>query len=200
MPKWVHADVLDNGLNNIKTNANAQWLLKAYAPGDSYATATGNMIADAAMAPGDYTLGSSGSNRTLTTASGKADAAANAGSTQYVTGTATAGGATTLTDSAKSWTTNEHAARALVVASGTGAGQARRIASNSATVVTVDTAWSTNPDATSVYWIVDDLYIAFVDTVNSKVLWVTDETSNQVVTAGNPVNFPVLVYTAQQPS
>jgi hypothetical protein len=44
-----------------------------------------------------------------------------------------------------------------------------------------------------------DLHIAFVDA--SRVLWVTDETSNQPVTAGNPVNFPSsLTYTANQPT
>lgn len=40
-------------------------------------------------------------------------------------------------------------------------------------------------------------HIVFVDTVNSKVLWVTEETSGQVITITNPVNFPALVYTAQ---
>jgi hypothetical protein len=45
-----------------------------------------------------------------------------------------------------------------------------------------------------------DLHIAFVDTVNSKVLWVTDETSDQVVTSGNTVNFPALTYTSSQPT
>lgn len=45
-----------------------------------------------------------------------------------------------------------------------------------------------------------DLHFAFVDTVNSKVLWVTDETSDQVVTSGNTVNFPALTYTAKQPT
>lgn len=44
-----------------------------------------------------------------------------------------------------------------------------------------------------------DLHIAFVDTVNSVVYWVTDETSNQVVTNGNTVNFPSLTYTKTQP-
>jgi hypothetical protein len=43
-------------------------------------------------------------------------------------------------------------------------------------------------------------HIAFLDTVNSKVLWVTEETSGQTVTAGNPVTFPSLVYTAAQPT
>lgn len=44
-----------------------------------------------------------------------------------------------------------------------------------------------------------DNHIAFLDTVNSKVLWVTEETSQQAVTAGNPVYFPSLVYTTFQP-
>ena len=42
-------------------------------------------------------------------------------------------------------------------------------------------------------------HIAFVDTAASKVLWVTEETSGQSITAGNPVTFPSLVYTAKQP-
>lgn len=43
-------------------------------------------------------------------------------------------------------------------------------------------------------------HIAFLDTVNSKVLWVTEETSGQTVSAGNQVNFPSLVYTSKQPT
>jgi len=128
MAKWVHPDEMDNGLSAIKTNANAQWLLKAYAAADSYATCSGNMIAEVAMASGDYTLADgASSSRTLTTASGKTDSAANANS-----------GAT------------------------------------------------------------PNLHIAFVDTVNSKVLWVTDETTDQVITAGNPVTFPSVVLTRNQ--
>lgn len=67
------------------------------------------------------------------------------------TGTATAGAATTLTDSGKSWTVNEHVGREVWIASGTGVGQARTITSNTATQLTVSDAWGTNPDATSVY-------------------------------------------------
>ena len=43
-------------------------------------------------------------------------------------------------------------------------------------------------------------HIAFVDTANSKVLWVTEETSGQTITSGNAVNFPSLVYTSKQPT
>lgn len=129
MTKWVHSDVLDNGLNAIKNNANSMVLIKAYSAGDSYATVNGNVVAEVAMTSGDYTLGSSGSDRTLTTASGKTDSAADANS-------------------------------------------------------------GASPD----------LRIAFRDTVNSKVLWVTEENTDQVITAGNAVTFPSLVYTSHQPT
>lgn len=43
-------------------------------------------------------------------------------------------------------------------------------------------------------------HFAFLDTVNSKVLWVTSETSANVITTGNPVTFPSLVYTSNQPT
>lgn len=127
MAKYAHPDVLDNGPAFIKANCNKVALISAYAVGDSYATVNGRILAEAAMASTDFTLASSGNDRTLTTASGKQDTAANA-----------SGGSVTN-------------------------------------------------------------HIAFLDTTNSKVLWVTEETSSQAVTAGNPVTFPSLVYTAKQP-
>jgi hypothetical protein len=66
-------------------------------------------------------------------------------------GTATAGGNTTLTDSTKTFTTNQFANFVVFIVGGTGAGQKRTITSNTATVLTVSTAWTVNPDATSVY-------------------------------------------------
>jgi hypothetical protein len=70
-------------------------------------------------------------------------------------GIATSGGASTLTDSTKTWTVNTHSAntRFIKILSGTGANQVRRIASNTATEITVSAAWTTQPDATSVYQI-----------------------------------------------
>ena len=125
MSKWVHADVLDNGPAYIKTNCDKVCVVSAYTAGDSYATVTAAILAEATLTTTDFTLASSGNDRTLTTATGKQDTSANA----------------------------------------TGAAS----------------------------------HIAFVDTVNSKVLWVTEETSGQSITAGNPVTFPSLVYTAKQP-
>ena len=69
----------------------------------------------------------------------------------FATGTATAGGASTLTNSAKTWATNQWTNSQVRIVSGTGAGQIRTIASNTGTVLTTSTAWTTQPDATSVY-------------------------------------------------
>ena len=125
MTKWAHADVLDNGPAYIKTNCDKVCVVSAYTAGDSYATVTAAILAEAALTSTDFTLASSGSDRTLTTAAGKQDTSANA------SGTAS--------------------------------------------------------------------HFAFVDTANSKVLWVTEETSGQAIVLGNPVTFPSLVYTAKQP-
>ncbi len=42
-------------------------------------------------------------------------------------------------------------------------------------------------------------HIAFLDTTNERVLWVTPETTGQAITTGNPVTFPSLEYHAYQP-
>lgn len=127
MTKYAHPDVLDQGPNFIKTNCNKVALISSYAFADSYATVAGRILAEAAMTSADFTLATATNDRTLTTAAGKSDTAANA----------TGGSATN--------------------------------------------------------------HIAFLDTVNSKVLWVTEETTGQVITLGNPVTFPSLVFTAKQP-
>lgn len=77
------------------------------------------------------------------------------------TGTATSGGATTLTNTGKAYTVNAFAGSYLKITGGTGSGQTRKIASNTATVITVTVAWGTNPDATSTY----EVYLGRVKTV-----------------------------------
>lgn len=128
MAKYVHADVLDGGLNIVKNNATKMLLISAYTAGQSYATVVGNKLAEVTMTSSDYTLsGADAAARVLTVASGKSSAA-----------TATAGGT-------------------------------------------------------------PDLHIAFTDG-SAKVLWVTDETSNQPITSGNTVNFPSVTLTSGQPT
>lgn len=79
-------------------------------------------------------------------------------------GTATSGGASTLTDSTKSWATNRWANYAVRILAGTGAGQVLPIASNTSTAITVAGTWQTNPDNTSVYSIQGDPDKAFLFT------------------------------------
>ena len=72
------------------------------------------------------------------------------GGNGFVNGTATSGTATTLTDAGKAWPVNGWANYQVRITAGTGKGQIRTITSNTATALTV-AAWTTTPDATSVY-------------------------------------------------
>jgi len=69
----------------------------------------------------------------------------------FATGTATAGAASTITNTAKAWTTNQWTNAQIRITAGTGAGQIRTVASNTGTVITTSAAWTTQPDATSQY-------------------------------------------------
>ena len=73
----------------------------------------------------------------------------------YATGTATSATGTTIVNSGKTWTTNQWTNYQVRITAGTGIGQVRVISSNTATTLTVP-AWTTNPDATSVYAIEAD--------------------------------------------
>ncbi len=104
MAKWVRSGVLDNGLNDIKSNATRMVLLSAYSAGDSAATVNTNTLAYVTMTSSDYTLSSSSSNRLLTVASGKtATATASATGTPdlhiaFTDGTTTATNVIWVTD------------------------------------------------------------------------------------------------------
>jgi len=87
---------------------------------------------------------------TLSTRTGTGDTYA-ADDLEGYSGTATSGGASTLTDSGAAWETNRWRYGYIYVTGGTGSGQRRRIASNTGTAITVDRAWGTNPDNTSTY-------------------------------------------------
>jgi hypothetical protein len=77
-------------------------------------------------------------------------------------GIATAGAASTLTDSTKSWAVNRWANYCVRILAGTGAGQVRPIVSNTSTVLTVIGTWDTNPDSTSVFSIQGDPDKAYI--------------------------------------
>ena len=62
---------------------------------------------------------------------------------------------TTLNDTTKSWTNDEHIGKVLIITGGTGAGQFRAITDNDGTSLTV-AAWDTTPDGTSTYTICDE--------------------------------------------
>jgi hypothetical protein len=75
MSKYLHPNVLDNGLNLIKNSAQRVAVIKNYTAGDSYATVTGNIIAAAATASADYTLGNQGSDGRKVTSTAKSPVA-----------------------------------------------------------------------------------------------------------------------------
>lgn len=131
MARWLHPDVLDNGLAYLKANCNQVSVLRAYAAGDSYVTVTGNSVCDIAAATGDFTLGngSYSNSRKISVAAMAANATANSGESP-------------------------------------------------------------------------DLHFAYLDTANSKVLGVTDETSDQQIYTGNLVSCPALdpLFVALQPT
>lgn len=67
----------------------------------------------------------------------------------FVLGTTTSATATTLVKSTATWTVNNFANFQVRIDAGTGAGQIRTITSNTATTLTVSSAWTVTPDATS---------------------------------------------------
>lgn len=69
----------------------------------------------------------------------------------FALGTATGATATTLVNSTKTWAVNQWANSQVKITAGTGAGQIRTIASNTATALTVSAAWTITPDSTSQY-------------------------------------------------
>jgi hypothetical protein len=66
-------------------------------------------------------------------------------------GGANSGTTNTITDLTKTWTNNQFAGFTIELTSGTGAGQSRTVASNTATVITVSSNWTTPPDNTTSY-------------------------------------------------
>lgn len=106
------------------------------------------------------------------------------------TGIATAGGASTLTNSVKSWATNQFANAQVRIVSGTGAGQIRTIASNTATELTVSSSWTIQPDSTSVYSIEGNQDFIYLGTSGSTVFYRYSITSNTWTTLASRATVP----------
>ena len=70
-------------------------------------------------------------------------------------GKATAGAASTLSDTTKTLVVDAYTNKRLRIVAGTGVGQERIVASNTATIFTIVGTWATIPDATSRYEIVE---------------------------------------------
>lgn len=107
-------------------------------------------------------------------------------------GTATAGSATTLTDSSKAWSVDQHRGKLVRLASGTGGGQIKHISGNTATVLTIGGKsgdWHTAPDATSVYMIYESIPVetgkatagAASTLTDGGAAWSTDQWSGYTV-------------------
>lgn len=62
---------------------------------------------------------------------------------------ATSATSTTITDTGEAWLPNEYSGQVVVLTSGTGSGQTRRVVSNTTDTLTVSPAWSTTPDTTT---------------------------------------------------
>lgn len=99
-------------------------------------------------------------------------------------GTATAGAASSITNSAKAYPVDGLANGGLFVeiVSGTGAGQVRKIASNTATAITVTKPWNTAPDNTSAYIVFGYTLSTTRLTAN---LTATSGTNNTIVRTGS---------------
>jgi RHS repeat-associated protein len=97
---------------------------------------------------------------------------------------------TTLNDTTQSWTANQWANRVVEILSGTGAGQTRTIVSNTATQLVVSPAWTTTPDATSMYAIVAPL-------TKASILGPRDIDTPTAATQNNPAAIPAAQIDAQ---
>lgn len=82
--------------------------------------------------------------------------------TAFLSSTATAGAARTLTDSTQTLTPDRYQNYRIRITGGTGIGQHRRIVCNTATVFTVVKPWDVTPDNTSTYEIWGDYDKAFM--------------------------------------
>lgn len=105
-------------------------------------------------------------------------------------GTATSGASTTITDSTKAWAVNRWTNYSVRILAGTGVGQIKPIASNTATALTIVGTWATNPDNTSVFAIQGDPDKLYIQLGGTNALAIHNIDS-QVPTFGRQQDFGI---------
>lgn len=106
----------------------------------------------------------------------------------YQTGTFTAVGANTATDSTKNWDVDAYTQGVVEVLDGTGAGQARAIRTNTATQLTLDQPWTTQPTGATYR-----LQASVSDWVRVRVLEVSKRVSGKAGLWFDPVRVVFVV-------
>lgn len=92
--------------------------------------------------------------------------------------------ASILNDSTKTWVANRYANYAVRILFGTGAGQLRRIISNTTTALTINTGWNILPDSTSVYSIQGDSDGLIFSWGGSSELFIHNAGNNDMLSHG----------------
>jgi hypothetical protein len=101
-----------------------------------------------------------------------------------VNGTATSGGASTITNTSINYPVNRLAGGFIQITGGTGVNQRRRILSNTATSITVARAWSTAPAAGSTYVVwMSGLYVDGGTLTSATTTTLTDTAQNLMPSA-----------------
>lgn len=63
--KYIHPDVIDNGLSHLRGNATRALLLPAYTSGMTYAQALASALVAATITPASFTLSNEGTGRKI---------------------------------------------------------------------------------------------------------------------------------------
>lgn len=204
--KSLHADVYDKGLEQISNSANwgggvLTMALCVGAPANvteaSTLYPTGKRISSAiSMAGIDLVLADKAGGGREVTVAAKAGVVEAMVNTLVDSGTAELGGVATLTDTDKTWVVDSLIGKTLKPVSGTGAGQASVITSNTATTATVENNWATQPDATTGYEVRQNMTLVIYDGGGApRLLLVTDETNDQTMDVlNNPINVPSFTF------
>ena len=196
---FVDIDAALASLNNLKNNINHAHLVKNYQDSDSFAAVTTTKsIANIAITAPDMGITDDSGDQVLTI-NGKNGLEKTQDSERYEVGNATAGSNTSLTNTGSAF--DARTDKVLHITGGTGVGKFAKILSNTGTVLNFADIGVTL-DATSTYEILDDLVIAYVDTVNSKIKLVFEEKTDQAISAasGNSVNISAVTHRIKKAS